>query len=75
MAREIITRLNRHPNPAVDPLPVGASIHGAGAQERERVVVCASVIDSDVPEHVVGDLLRQVDVNAQEVGCGDVRNM
>jgi hypothetical protein len=53
---------------AVDVGPVGAAEHGARAEERERVVVRAGVVDGDVPQHVFVDLLRQVNVDAEEVG-------
>lgn len=66
--REVLARLNAHTEAAVDVLEVGATEERAGAEERKRVVRGTSVVDSDIPHHVLVDLLRQVDVDAQEVG-------
>ena len=68
-AREVLTTLNGQAHAGVDRLPVGTTEHGTGTKQRERVVLRASVVDSDVPEHVLGDLLGEVDVDAEEVGC------
>ncbi len=76
-AGEVLPRGDCLAHAAVDRLPVRAPEHGASAEERERVVLRAGVVDGDVPEHVLADLLRQVDVDTQEVGwnaeCQNVR--
>ena len=71
-AGEVLAALDRLGHAAVDRLPVGAAEHGAGAEERERVVLGARVVHGDVPEHVLADLLREVDVDTQEVGWGEL---
>jgi hypothetical protein len=53
---------------SVDRHPVRTTEHGAGAEEGEGVVLGTGIIDGDVPQHVLADLLREVDVDAQEVG-------
>jgi hypothetical protein len=67
---EILPRLDRHPQPAVDRLPVWPAKDRARAEERERVVRLPGVVDCDVPEHVFVDLLREEDVHAQKVWVG-----
>jgi hypothetical protein len=67
-AREVLAGLNGLAEARVDVLPVRTTEHSASAEERERVVRGTGVVDSDVPEHVLVDLLREVDVDAQEVG-------
>jgi hypothetical protein len=66
-ARKVLARLDGHPEPAVDVREVGATKEGAGTKEREGVVRCTCVVNSDIPHHVFIDLLRQVDVDAQKV--------
>jgi hypothetical protein len=63
-AREILASLDRLAKAPVDALPVWAAEHGTRTQEGERVICRASVVDSNVPEHVLVDLLRKVDVDA-----------
>ena len=66
--RKVLARLNAHTETAVDVLEVGTAEQRTGAEERERVVRRTGVVDGDVPEHVLGDLLGQVDVDTEEVG-------
>ena len=66
-SREVLAVLNRHTKTRVDALPVRAAEQSTRTQEGERVVCRTSVVDGDVPQHVLVDLLRQVDVDAQEV--------
>ena len=40
-----------------------------GAKEGQRVIGCTSVIDCDVPKHVLFNFLGQVDIDTEEVGC------
>ena len=67
-AREVLTALDGLAHAGVDRLPVRTSEHSASAKERKRVVLSARVVDGDVPEHVLGDLLGQIDVDTEEVG-------
>jgi len=66
-AWEVLASLDRLPHLAVDGHPVGTAEHRAGTEERERVVLRAGVVDGDVPKHALVNLLREVDVDAQEV--------
>lgn len=68
-ARKILTSLDGVAHAAVDGLPVGTTEHGPGAQESKRIVFSASVVDCNVPQHVLSDFLGKVDVDAEEVGC------
>ena len=52
----------------VDALPVGTSEHGASTEKGKGIILCTSIVDSNVPEHILADLLGEVDVNAEEVG-------
>lgn len=76
-AWDVLSALNGLSHLAINGHPVGAAKHGAGAEECERVVLCAGIIDGDVPKHVFVNLLGEVDVDAQEVrislGCLDFR--
>ena len=67
-AGKVLTSFNGLAHATVDALPVGAAEHGARAEEREGVVLGTSIVHGNVPEHVLVDLLREVDVDAQEVG-------
>ena len=67
-AGEVLAALDGLAHAGVDALPVRTAEHGASTEERERVVLGARIVDGDVPEHVLVDLLREVDVDAQEVG-------
>ena len=66
--RKVLAVLNGLAHAAEDVLPVRAAEHGAGTEQRQRVIFSAGVVNSNVPEHVLGDLLREVDVDAKEVG-------
>jgi len=67
-AWDVLPALDGLSHLTVDGHPVRTSEHGTRAEERKRVVLGTRVIDSNVPEHVFADLLREVDVDAQEVG-------
>ena len=67
-AGEVLAGLNGLAHATEDVLPVRAAEHGTRAEEGQRVVFSAGIVDGNVPEHVLADLLRQVDVDAQEVG-------
>ena len=69
VAREIASAFNGHSNATVNGLPIRPTIHGTRAQKRQGVIFGTSIVYGDVPEHVVTDLLGQVNVDAQEVGC------
>ena len=64
------------PHPSKDRLPIRATKHSARAKEGQRIVFSTGVVNCDVPKHVLADLLREVDVNAQEVRCreGSINN-
>lgn len=68
-AREVLAALDRRAHARVDGLPVGTTEHRASAKESERIILGARIVDSDVPEHVLRDLLGQVDVDAEEIRC------
>ena len=42
--------------------------HRAGTEESERIILCAGIIDCDVPKHVFADFLGQINIDAKEVG-------
>ena len=83
-AREVLTTLNGQAHAGVDRLPVGTTEQGTRPEQSQRVVVCTGIVDRDVPQHVLCsfvsndwlirdnmrtvNLLREVDVDAQEVG-------
>lgn len=67
-AGEVLSALNGLVHTREDVLPVRTAEHSARAEERQRVVLGASIVDGNVPEHVLGDLLREVNVDTQEVG-------
>ena len=67
-ARQVLPGLDRLLEGRVDVLPVWTAEERSRTQERERIVLRAGIIDGDVVRHVLCDLLRQVDVDAQEVG-------
>lgn len=52
--------VNRH--------PVRASKHRAAAKKSERVVLGTGVINSNIPQHIFPDFLREIDVDPEEVG-------
>lgn len=67
-AGKILSALNSLAHTPKDVLPVRTAEHSARAEERQRVVFGASIVDGNVPEHILGDLLCEVDVDTQEVG-------
>lgn len=67
-AGEILPTLDGLAHATEDVLPVRTAEHGASAKECQRVILGASIVDGNVPEHVLGDPLREVDVDTQEVG-------
>ena len=67
-SREVLTVLDRRPQAQVDALPVRTTEHGTSAEKRERVILSTGIVDGDVPEHVLADLLGEVDVDTQEIG-------
>lgn len=67
--RDVLAALDGLAHARVDRLPVGAAEHGTSAKERKRVVLRARIVDSNVPEHVLRDLLGEVDVDTEEVRC------
>jgi len=69
-ARNVLSSFDCLSHLAVDGHPVRASEHGTGAEERKGVVLRAGIVNGDVPEHVLADLLSEVDVDTQEVGIG-----
>ena len=71
-ARKVLASLDRLAHAAVDVLPVWTAEHGARTEERERVVFSTGIVDCNVPEHVLGNLLREIDVDTQEVGCNQM---
>ena len=66
-SREILARFNRLPQSGENALPVGASEHGPRAKQRQGVVLSTGIVDGDVPQHVLSNLLRQVDVDPEEI--------
>jgi len=67
-SRQVLTRLNCHLHLSVDGLPIWASKHSTGAEKGQRIVIRAGIVNCDVPQHVLRDLLRKIDVDAKEVG-------
>lgn len=72
-AGQVLTSLDCLAEAAVDSLPVGATEHGTGAEERKGIIRSSGIVDSNIPQHVLADLLGQVDVDAQEVSCKRLR--
>lgn len=66
---KVLSALDGLAHARVDRLPVGTTEHSAGTQESERVILSTGIIDGNVPEHVLSNLLGEVDVDAEEVGC------
>ena len=65
---EILAGLNRIADVGVDRGPIRTTVHGASAEERQGVVLCTGIVDDDVPHGCLVELLRKVNVDAQEVG-------
>ena len=68
--RQVLTGLDSLPHATVDALPVGAAEHGTRAEKGKRIVLSTCVVHGDVPQHVLVDLLGEIDVDTQEV-CYD----
>jgi hypothetical protein len=68
-ARQILPALDGHAQARIYAFPVGAAKEGARAKKRQRIVGGASVVDGNVPERIFVNLLREVDVDAKEIGC------
>ncbi|SRR6266702_525570 len=66
-SRNVLSRFNRLTHAAVNGLPIGATEHRTRTKQGQRVVICSSIVNGDVPEHVVSNLLRQIDVDTKEV--------
>ena len=66
-AWEVLAVFNRRPETQVDTLPVRATEHRAGAEQRQRIILGTGVVNCDVPEHVLSNLLGQVNVDTEEV--------
>lgn len=65
--RNILSGFNGLPHLSVNRHPIGASKHSACSEESERIILCTSIVNRNVPQHVFIDLLREVDVDAEEV--------
>ncbi len=68
-AGDVLASLDSLAHARVDRFPVRASEHSTSAEERKRVVLRTRIVHSDVPEHILRDLLGEVDVDTEEVGC------
>lgn len=64
-----MARLNCLAHTAIDRLPVGAAKHRTRAEQRKRIILGSSIVNGDIPEHVITNLLREVDIDAKEVRC------
>jgi len=67
-AGEILASLNGVADVGVDRGPVWTSVHGTSAEKCQGVVLCTGIVDNDVPHGGLVELLRKVNVDAQEVG-------
>jgi len=65
--RDVLSSLDSLLHPPVDGHPIGSPKHRARAQESQWVVLCASIVDSNIPQHVLVDLLGEVDADAEEI--------
>jgi hypothetical protein len=65
---EVLAGLNGFADIGVDRGPVWTSVHGTSAEECQGVVLCTSIVDNDIPHGCLVELLRKVNVDAQEVG-------
>ena len=64
-----MTILNGTANTREDTFPVRSTVHGAGPEKSQRVILGTGVVNSDIPEHVVADFLSEIDIDTQEVSC------
>ena len=67
-SREVLAIFDRRPQAQVDALPVRTTEHGTSTEKSERVIFGTGVVNGDVPEHILADLLGQIDVDTQKVG-------
>ena len=65
---EILAGLNGVADVGVDRGPVWTAVHGTSAEECQGVILCTGIVDNDVPYGCLVELLRKVNVDAQEVG-------
>jgi len=65
---EVLAGLNRAADVCVDRGPVRTTVHGTSAEKRQGVVLCTGIVDDDVPHSCLVELLRKVNVDAQEIG-------
>lgn len=67
-AREVLASLNGAADVGVDRGPVWTTVHGTSAEECQGVILCTGIVDNNVPHGCLVELLRKVNVDAQEVG-------
>lgn len=67
-AGQVLAKFDRVAEAAEDSFPVGATIHGTGPQEGQRIVFSTGIVDDNVPDSVFLEFLSEVDVDAEEVG-------
>jgi hypothetical protein len=67
-----LSRFNCLTHAAIDGLPVGTTEHRTRAEQSQRIIICSGIVDSNIPEHVVGNLLREIDIDTKEVRCETV---
>lgn len=67
-ARDVLSSLDSLPHLSIYRHPIGSSKHRAGTKESQRIVFSASIINCDIPEHVLANFLRQVNVDTKEIG-------
>ena len=68
-AWKVLSGFNGRPNSLIDGPPIRSTEHRAGTQQSQRVIFRTGIVDCNVPEHVLTNLLSEVDVDAEEVGC------
>jgi hypothetical protein len=57
---------------AVNGHPVRTPEKRACPEQSERIVRGSGIINSNVPEHILADLLRQIHIDAQEIGWVEI---
>jgi len=65
---QVLASLNGVADVGVDRGPVWTTIHGTSAEECQGVILCTGIVDNDVPHGCLVELLRKVNIDAQEVG-------
>lgn len=65
--RDILPRLDSLVDAPVYAHPVRTSEHCTGTEEREGIVFRASVVDCNIPQHILVDFLGEVNVDAKEI--------